>query len=139
VFILSRERHADDSYGSEEKLIAETSSERLAPWWEPPPAYPPYCWQFRSLTEDEVFYIHYELVRTYVGAVADVEVNRGSGEIRVIRFSIVHDCRRIINLEVVKFNRSIMTSRDWATCPILTFINLRRQRPLSPNYDGRTH
>jgi CO/xanthine dehydrogenase Mo-binding subunit len=86
-------------------------------------------------------YIHYELVRTYVGAVADVEVNRGSGEIRVIRFSIVHDCGQIINpdgtrnqiegsvvqtvsrtlLEEVKFTRSTITSRDWATYPILTF------------------
>jgi CO/xanthine dehydrogenase Mo-binding subunit len=80
-------------------------------------------------------------VRTYVGAVADIEVNRGSGEIRVIRFSIVHDCGQIINpdgtrnqiegsvvqtmsrtlLEEVKFNRSTITSRDWATYPILTF------------------
>jgi CO/xanthine dehydrogenase Mo-binding subunit len=86
-------------------------------------------------------YIHYELVRTYVAAVADVEVNRGSGEIRVIRFSIVHDCGQIINpdgtrnqiegsvvqtmsrtlLEEVKFNHSTITSRDWATYPILTF------------------
>jgi nicotinate dehydrogenase subunit B len=42
-------------------------------------------------------YIHYELVRTYVGAVADVEVNRTSGHIRVTRFSIVHDCGQITN------------------------------------------
>ncbi|HWF47145.1 MAG TPA: molybdopterin cofactor-binding domain-containing protein [Bryobacteraceae bacterium] len=86
-------------------------------------------------------YVHYELVRTYVGAVADVEVNRGSGEIRITRFSIVHDCGQIINpdgtrnqiegsviqtmsrtlLEEVKFNRSTITSRDWASYPILTF------------------
>jgi CO/xanthine dehydrogenase Mo-binding subunit len=86
-------------------------------------------------------YIHYELVRTYVGAVADVEVNRTTGEIRVTRFSIVHDCGQIINpdgtrnqiegsviqtmsrtlLEEVKFNRSTITSRDWASYPILTF------------------
>jgi nicotinate dehydrogenase subunit B len=86
-------------------------------------------------------YIHYELVRTYVGAVADVEVDRGSGEIRVLRFSIVHDCGQIINpdgarnqiegsvvqtmsralLEEIKFNRSTITSRDWATYPILAF------------------
>jgi nicotinate dehydrogenase subunit B len=86
-------------------------------------------------------YIHYELVRTYVGAVADVEVNRTSGDIRVTRFSIVHDCGQIINpdgarnqiegsvvqtmsrtlLEEVKFNRSTITSRDWATYPILRF------------------
>jgi CO/xanthine dehydrogenase Mo-binding subunit len=86
-------------------------------------------------------YIHYELVRTYVAAVADVEVNRSSGDIRVTRFSIVHDCGQIINpdgarnqiegsvvqtisrtlLEEVKFNRSTITSRDWVTYPILTF------------------
>jgi CO/xanthine dehydrogenase Mo-binding subunit len=86
-------------------------------------------------------YIHYELVRTYVGAVADVEVNRTSGEIRVTQFSIVHDCGQIINpdgtrnqiegsviqtmsrtlLEEIRFNRSTITSRDWATYPILTF------------------
>jgi hypothetical protein len=61
--------------------------------------------------------------------------------IRVTRFSIVHDCGQIINpdgtrnqiegsvvqtmsrtlLEEVKFNRSTITSRDWATYPILTF------------------
>jgi CO/xanthine dehydrogenase Mo-binding subunit len=86
-------------------------------------------------------YIHYELVRTYVGAVADVEVNKTSGHIRVTRFSIVHDCGQIINpdgarnqiegsvvqtmsrtlREEVRFNRSTITSRDWATYPILTF------------------
>jgi nicotinate dehydrogenase subunit B len=86
-------------------------------------------------------YIHYELVRTYVGAVADVEVNAKSGDIRVTRFSIVHDCGQIINpdgarnqiegsvvqtmsrtlREKVKFNRSTITSRDWGTYPILTF------------------
>lgn len=86
-------------------------------------------------------YVRYELVRTYVGAVADVEVNRSTGEVRVTRFSIVHDCGQIINpdgarnqiegsviqtmsrtlLEEVKFNRSTITSRDWGTYPILTF------------------
>jgi CO/xanthine dehydrogenase Mo-binding subunit len=89
-------------------------------------------------------YIRYELVRTYVGAVADVEVNRTSGDIRVTRFSIVHDCGQIINpdgtrnqiegsvvqtmnrtlLEEVRFNRSTITSRDWSTYPILTFPNI---------------
>src|SRR5262249_40917274 len=35
-----------------------------------------------------VTYVKYELSRTYVGAVADVEVNRKSGEIRVKHFAI---------------------------------------------------
>ena len=39
----------------------------------------------------------YELVRTYVGAVAEVEVNRATGEIRVPKFYLAHDCGQIIN------------------------------------------
>jgi len=86
-------------------------------------------------------YVKYELVRTYVGAVADVEVNRRSGEIRVRRFYIAHDCGQIINpdglrnqiegnvlmtvsrtlKEQVTFDRAHVTSLDWASYPILTF------------------
>jgi nicotinate dehydrogenase subunit B len=86
-------------------------------------------------------YVKYELVRTYVGAVADVEVNRRTGEIAVTRFHVVHDCGQIINpdglrnqiegnivqtvsrtlKEEVTFDRSMVTSLDWASYPILTF------------------
>lgn len=86
-------------------------------------------------------YVKYELVRTYVGAVAEVEVNRSTGGIRVTRFYIVHDCGQIINPNGVKsqiegnviqtvsrtlkeeltFDRSMVTSLDWASYPILTF------------------
>jgi nicotinate dehydrogenase subunit B len=88
-----------------------------------------------------VTYIKYELARTYVGAVADVEVNRRSGEIRVKHFAVVQDCGQIINpdgvrnqiegnvlqtvsrtlKEEVTFDRSHITSLDWASYPILTF------------------
>ena len=88
-----------------------------------------------------VTYVKYELARTYVGAVADVEVDRKSGEIRVKHFAIVQDCGQIINpdgvrnqiegnvvqtvsralKEEVTFDRSRVTSLDWATYPILTF------------------
>jgi CO/xanthine dehydrogenase Mo-binding subunit len=88
-----------------------------------------------------VSYVKYELVRTYVGVVAEVEVNRTTGAIRVPKFYIVHDCGQIINpdglknqlegniiqtvsrtlLEELKFDRSTVTSLDWATYPILTF------------------
>jgi CO/xanthine dehydrogenase Mo-binding subunit len=88
-----------------------------------------------------VTYVKYELVRTYVGAVAEVEVNRTTGEIRVPRFYVVHDCGEIINpdglknqiegnviqtvsrtlIEELKFNRAHTTSLDWASYPILTF------------------
>ncbi len=86
-------------------------------------------------------YVKYELARTYVGAVADVEVNRQSGEIRVKHFAVVQDCGQIVNPDGVRnqiegnviqtvsrtlkeeltFDRSRVTSLDWASYPILTF------------------
>jgi CO/xanthine dehydrogenase Mo-binding subunit len=88
-----------------------------------------------------VTYCKYELVRTYIAAVAEVEVNRRTGEIRVPRFYVSHDCGQIINpdglknqiegnviqtvsrtlIEEVKFDRSMVTSLDWETYPILKF------------------
>lgn len=86
-------------------------------------------------------YVKYELIRTYVGAVADVEVDRASGEIRVAKFYVAHDCGQIINpdglknqiegcviqtvsrtlMEELKFDRSRVTSLDWVSYPILKF------------------
>ena len=88
-----------------------------------------------------VSYMKYELVRTYVAVVADVEVDRKSGGIKVVRFYVAHDCGQIINpdglknqiegnivqttsralMEDVQFNRSTITSRDWSGYPILRF------------------
>ncbi|MFZ3211334.1 MAG: molybdopterin cofactor-binding domain-containing protein, partial [Terriglobales bacterium] len=88
-----------------------------------------------------VTYVKYELARTYVGAVADVEVNRKSGEVRVKHVAMVQDCGQVINpdgvrnqiegsviqtvsrtlKEEVTFDRSRVTSLDWASYPILTF------------------
>ena len=86
----------------------------------------------------------YELVRTYVGIVADVEVDPALGDVRVTRFVVVHDCGQIINpngvraqiegsviqtfsrtmKEEVTWDRSMVTSLDWATYPILRFPEL---------------
>jgi nicotinate dehydrogenase subunit B len=86
-------------------------------------------------------YVKYELVRTYVGAVADVEVNKISGAIKVKRIYVVQDCGQIINpdgvrnqiegnmvqtlsrtlMEQVTFDRSHVTSLDWGSYPIITF------------------
>jgi nicotinate dehydrogenase subunit B len=86
-------------------------------------------------------YVKYENVRTYVAAVAEVEVNRNSGAIRVTRVVVGHDCGQIINpdgvraqiegnviqtvsrtlKEELKFDRSRVTSVDWKSYPILTF------------------
>jgi nicotinate dehydrogenase subunit B len=86
-------------------------------------------------------YVKYELVRTYVGAVADVEVERKTGKVTVRKFYVAHDCGQIINpdglknqiegnvvqttsrtlLEELQFDRSRVTSLDWKTYPIIKF------------------
>jgi len=88
-----------------------------------------------------VSYVKYELVRTYVGAVADVEVDRKTGKVSVRKFYVAHDCGQIINpdglknqiegnvvqttsralLEELQFDRSRVTSVDWKSYPILKF------------------
>src|SRR5262249_50041115 len=93
------------------------------------------------LTGRGVSYVKDELVRTYVGAVAEVEVDQRTGEVGVQRFFVVHDCGQIVNpdgvrnqiegnivqtvsrtlKEEVQFDRSAVTSLHWATYPILTF------------------
>ncbi|NLD53119.1 MAG: molybdopterin-dependent oxidoreductase [Burkholderiaceae bacterium] len=88
-----------------------------------------------------VSYTKYELVRTYVGMVADVEVNRDSGAVKVTRCYVTHDCGQIINpdglrnqiegnvvqtvgrtlFEEILFDRSTVTSRDWSTYRTILF------------------
>jgi CO/xanthine dehydrogenase Mo-binding subunit len=88
-----------------------------------------------------VSYAKYELVRTYVGMVADVTVDRTTGQIKVDRVFVVHDCGQIINpdglrnqiegnvvqtvsrtlVEKLTFSRSAVTSLNWGSYPILTF------------------
>lgn len=77
----------------------------------------------------------------YAAAVADVEVNKNTGQVTVRRVTLAHDCGLIVNpdgvrnqvegniiqgvsralLEEVAFNASGVTSLDWATYPILQF------------------
>ena len=86
-------------------------------------------------------YIKYELVRTYVAVVADVTVNRGTGQVKVDRFYVAHDCGQVINpdglrnqidgnvvqtvsrtlIEDLQWDRSMVTSLDWRLYPILRF------------------
>ena len=86
-------------------------------------------------------YVKYEMVRTYIAMVAEVEVTRSTGAIRVTRVYVAHDCGQIINpdglrnqiegnviqttsrvlMEEVAFDRGMVTSLDWASYPIITF------------------
>ena len=78
---------------------------------------------------------------TYVAAVAEVEVNRKSGAVRVTRVCVGRDCGQIINPdglanqieggviqtvsrtlgEQVEWDKTRVTSVDWASYPILRF------------------
>ncbi|HTW65201.1 MAG TPA: molybdopterin cofactor-binding domain-containing protein [Bryobacteraceae bacterium] len=75
---------------------------------------------------------------TYVATIAEVEVNRHSGEVRVKRLVCAHDCGLIINPEALRgtiqanlvqstsralkeevtFDHSSVTSVDWKTYPV---------------------
>jgi CO/xanthine dehydrogenase Mo-binding subunit len=77
--------------------------------------------------------------RTVVATVADVAVDVASGAVRVTRLVCAHDCGFIVNprslrgtveanlmqslsralFEEVAFDRTTVTSRDWATYPVL--------------------
>ena len=110
----------------------------------------------------DVSYCKYELVRTYIAVVAEVEVKRSAGEIRARKFFVLHDCGQIINpdgvlsqiegniiqtvsrtlKEELTFSRSAVTSLDWASYPILTFpevpdILIRPDRPAGRKALGR--
>jgi nicotinate dehydrogenase subunit B len=91
-------------------------------------------------------YARYNHRITYVAAVAEVEVNRQSGEIRVTRISLGHDCGQIVNpdgvknqieggviqtvsrvlMEQVKWDRTKVTTVDWASYPIIRFPDVPR-------------
>ncbi len=81
---------------------------------------------------------------TYVAAVAEVEVNKSSGQISVKRISCAHDCGLIINpdglknqiegnivqgisralSEEVAFDGHGVTSLDWSSYPIIRFADV---------------
>jgi len=88
-----------------------------------------------------VAFSRYESEFTYVAVVAEVEVDRSTGRVRVDRVVVAHDCGRIINpdgltnqiegnviqgvsralKEEITWNAEGLTSLDWESYPILTF------------------
>ncbi len=93
------------------------------------------------MTGRGITYCKYELARTYIAAVAEVEVRRSTGDIRVAKVYLAHDCGQIINpdglrnqldgnviqtvsrtlMEELKYDRAMVTSLDWKSYPILRF------------------
>ena len=89
-------------------------------------------------------FVRYENTEAYVGCIADVLVDRKTGDVRVERLAIVHDCGLIVNpdglrnqiegnaiqalsrtlKEAVAFNSSGVTSLDWRSYPIVRFRDI---------------
>ncbi|MBL8701999.1 MAG: xanthine dehydrogenase family protein molybdopterin-binding subunit [Alphaproteobacteria bacterium] len=109
-----------------------------------------------------IAYVHYKFNETYVAIGMEVEVDRASGAVKVVRIACGHDCGLIINpdglrqqiegniyqtlsrtlFEEVAFDRSRVTSLDWASYPILTFPDVPElridlvDRPTEPPLGG---
>jgi CO/xanthine dehydrogenase Mo-binding subunit len=91
-------------------------------------------------------YIHYKHNETFVAIGMEVEVQRRSGAIRVLKVACVHDCGLMINPDAVRaqvegnilqtlsrtlheettFDRSRVTSVDWASYPLMRFPEVPR-------------
>jgi CO/xanthine dehydrogenase Mo-binding subunit len=85
--------------------------------------------------------VRYENTEAYVACIADVLVDRKTGNVRVEKLAIAHDCGLIVNpnglrnqiegnaiqamsrtlKESVAFNTSGVTSLDWHSYPIVRF------------------
>jgi nicotinate dehydrogenase subunit B len=88
-----------------------------------------------------VAYMRYKQAENYVAMAMEVSVDRTTGRVAVKRVTCAHDCGLVVNPdslrnqiegciiqtlsrtlhEEVKFDRSRVTSVDWASYPILTF------------------
>lgn len=88
-----------------------------------------------------ISYVRYNNAITYVATVAELEVNRTTGQILVTKVFVAHDCGQIINpdgvenqiqggviqtvsrtlMEEVQWSGSKIDSVDWASYPILRF------------------
>jgi CO/xanthine dehydrogenase Mo-binding subunit len=86
-----------------------------------------------------ISYLRYNNAITYVAAVAEVEVNKDTGEVRVTRVCASHDCGEMVNpdgvanqveggvlqtvsrtlMEEVDWDRNKVKSVDWASYPIM--------------------
>jgi CO/xanthine dehydrogenase Mo-binding subunit len=88
-----------------------------------------------------ISFVRYETTKTYIALIADIVVDRTSSVIRVERITVAADAGLIVTpdgisnqiegaviqgtswtlKESVRFDRERITSRDWASYPILTF------------------
>jgi nicotinate dehydrogenase subunit B len=109
--------------------------------WRARPSPNPRAAQGDVLVGRGVAYVRYKQAENYVAVAMEVAVDRATGKINVRRVTCAHDCGLVVNSdslrnqiegsiiqtlsrtihEEVKFDRSRVTSVDWASYPILTF------------------
>jgi nicotinate dehydrogenase subunit B len=108
--------------------------------WQARPGPNPSAGSGDVVTGRGISYLRYNNAITYVAAVAEVEVDKRSGQIKVTRICASHDCGEMVNpdgvanqveggvlqtvsrtlKESVRWTGDRVTSVDWATYPIMT-------------------
>ncbi len=120
-----------------ERAVLSAAAEKAG--WVPRPAH--HLSQTELAEGRGVAFARYENDQAIVACIADVQVHRKTGVVRVRRVIVAHDCGLIINpdgvqnqiegnviqslsralKEEVQFDEFRITSVDWQTYPILTF------------------
>ncbi|MGE5641585.1 MAG: xanthine dehydrogenase family protein molybdopterin-binding subunit, partial [Byssovorax cruenta] len=123
--------------GERERVVLQAAAEKAG--WQPRPS--PLIDSGEPAEGRGVAFARYENDQAIVACIADVQVERTTGAVRVKRITVAHDCGLIINpdgvtnqiegnviqslsralKEEVQFNEFRITSVDWQTYPILTF------------------
>ena len=119
--------------------VLERAAEMIG--WQARPSPNPRALQGDLLMGRGVAYVRYKQAENYVATAMEVDVDRATGKINVRRVTCAHDCGLVVNSdslrnqiegsilqtlsrtihEEVTFDRSHVTSVDWASYPILTF------------------
>jgi len=123
-----------------ERAVLVAAAEKAG--WEPRPS--PLIQAEAVSSGRGVAFARYENDQAIVACVAEVQIQKNTGVVRVSRIVVAHDCGLIINpdgvknqiegnviqslsralKEEVQFNEMRITSVDWQTYPILTFSEM---------------
>ncbi len=123
------------------RAIAVITRAAQAFGWQARPSGNPQARQGGTLTGRGIAYIRYKQSENYVAMAMEVTVDEATGRITVKRVTCAHDCGLIVNPDALKnqiegcivqtlsrslheevtFDRSHVTSVDWASYPILRF------------------
>jgi CO/xanthine dehydrogenase Mo-binding subunit len=126
-------------YLKDERAIEVVQAVMKLARWQPRPGPNPDAGGGDVVKGRGISYLRYNNAITYVAAVAEVEVDKRSGEIRVTRVCASHDCGEMVNpdgvanqveggvlqtvsrtlKESVSWTADRVTSVDWATYPIM--------------------